>query len=411
MRAKFNFRIVNRMLFVTGVMVSCMLGYFAVNNYVSAFPLAEGYLRGLALAFSSTIESLARKDQSLDALHDLKSPDIAFFSLIDSSGVQVFHSNHELEGLSVDDFDYAPESYADGFSEARLELGTGEEAYEFACSLHGLDKTYILRLVLHTFRADTVLNMARIVMVSIFSLMAVAWLMCLFIYRLSVNADRQREEMTRRENLARIGTMGAVLAHEVRNPLAGIKGYAQLLDERVSAAEEKQFLSLIVAESLRLEKLVNDLLAYSREDESGLKIVDASEIIRLAVRIAEIPQEVSVEEIIHDNILVYADRDKMMQILLNIILNAVQAMPGGGKIVITCTKHGGSVQIDVSDTGQGVKKEDEEKIFDPFFTTKARGSGFGLAISKKYAEGMGGGLIYLSRSSNGSCFRIILKSA
>lgn len=408
-----HYRIIKHLLWISGLLISFMLGYFAVRNYLFAVPVAEGNLRGMALALSSSIESLALKDSSLDILHDLRSSDIAFFSVINRSGVQIFHSNHDLEGTIAEDFDFNPESYANGYSEARLVLGTGEDAFEFAYPLHFQDRTLMLRLVLHAYRADAIVRRARMGMIVIFSLMSAAWIMGIFIYRLALNAERQKKEMDKQENLARLGTMGAVLAHEVRNPLAGIKGYAQLLGEGLADKNKKEFAALIVTEALRLEKLVNDLLSYAKKERPVPTSVKASNVINQALNLVEgtFSSKITIKTDLEPEITVLGDEDRLLQIMLNLIRNAIQAMPDKGLISISAKKTGSLVKIEVSDTGKGINENDIEKIFDPFFTTKARGSGFGLALSRKYAEEMNGKLTVSGNRKKGSAFRLTLPTA
>jgi len=409
----FHYRIIKHLLWVSGLVISFMLGYFAIRNYLFAVPVAEGNLRGMALALSSSIESLALKDPSLDILHELRSSDIAFFSVINNTGVQIFHSNHELEGLKAENFDFSPDSCANGYSEARLVLGTGEDAFEFAYPLHFPDRTMMLRLVLHAYRADAIVRRAQMGMIAIFSLMAAAWIMGFFIYRLAINAEKQRKEMDKQENLARLGTMGAVLAHEVRNPLAGIKGYAQLLGEGFADESKKEFASLIVMEALRLEKLVNDLLAYVKKERSDALPVKAVNVINQALNLlgSTLSLKISIETNLEPDVAVMGDEDRLLQIMLNMIRNSVQAMPDGGLISIYVKRTGRFVRIEVSDTGRGINENDIEKIFEPFFTTKARGSGFGLAISRKYAEEMGGKLTASDNVRNGASFTLVLPAA
>lgn len=406
-----NYRIIKHLLWISGLLLSLMLGSLAVRNYLYALPVAEGNLRGIALSISSSVEALSRRDPSLNILHELKNNDIAFFSVIDENGVQVFHSNHELEGTVAEDFDFRPDSYPDGYYEDRLVLGTGEIAFEFACPLHFSDRTFILRLVLHTYRADAIVRRARMGMIVIFSLMAASWIMGIFIYRLAVRAERQRKEMERKENLARLGTMGAVLAHEVRNPLAGIKGYAQLLEERLPDDEKKSFAGLIVTEALRLERLVNDLLAYAREDRSEPVPVKAADIVRDVLDLVEntaSDMKIEIRADVDDKLVILGDRDRIIQILLNLVQNAVQSMPDGGIAGILAFRSGSTAIIEVTDTGTGMDKDIIESIFEPFYTTKARGSGFGLALSRKYAEEMKGEIRVISSKGQGSSFRLVL---
>ncbi len=265
--------------FVGGVVLSLLLVVFAVGNYRGAIPIAEGELRGLALSLSAAIESLAGRDPSFSALSTFHARDIAYFSLIDSNGVQRFHSNPALIGTRVEDRRYAGIFSNAGIGEAKVRLGTGEEVYEFNSPLHLPGQTLALRLALHSYRADAVVRRARIGMVVLFSLLVAAWGMGGLLYRYARREERHRQEMARRERLAHLGEMEAVIAHEVRNPLSGIKGYAQLLQEQLGDEEARSFAGLIVDESIRLESLVDDLLVYSWQEPREQAVLDVAGVL------------------------------------------------------------------------------------------------------------------------------------
>jgi two-component system sensor histidine kinase HydH len=135
-----------------------------------------------------------------------------------------------------------------------VRLGTGEKVYESNAPIHVKGRTLALRLALHTYRTDNVVRSAHIGLAVLVSLMAAAWAMGLFLHRFALREEAHRREMARNEHLAKLGRMGAVIAHEIRNPLAGLKGYAQLLLEKTAAGEDRQFAGLIVRQVLRLEQ-------------------------------------------------------------------------------------------------------------------------------------------------------------
>ena len=135
--------------------------------------------------------------------------------------------------------------------------------------LHLPGETLVLRLVLHTWQADQIINRARTGATILLTLTAGAWVLGFLLVRLLKRDARRREQMARQEQMARLGELGAVLAHEVRTPLAGIKGYAQLLGERITDERSRRFAALIAQEAVRLEGLVNDLLDYARQDDPG----------------------------------------------------------------------------------------------------------------------------------------------
>lgn len=262
-----------------GILLSILLGYFAIHNYRAALPLAEENLRGSAYALSATIEALARQDRSLDLLRGVQSPDIAFFTVVTPDGILRYHTNIELIGTSALDARYRIALASNRFQETRLKLGTGEEVFEFTTPLHLPTQTLALRLVLHTYRADAVVRRAKVETGLLLAMLAVGWVLGVVLYRFACRSERHHQEMAERVHLAQLGTMGAVLAHEVRNPLAGIKGYAQLLVEQLPDDQNKKFADLIVGESIRLEGLVSDLLMYAKQEPPELAVVELTEVV------------------------------------------------------------------------------------------------------------------------------------
>ncbi len=403
------------LILLPALLLSLALVYFTVNNYLSAQPVAAHNLRGLALSLAETVEGLVVKDPSYSLLHSLKNPDIAFFSVIDADGIQRFHTNQELVGTRTGDpFLTWKGNESRGFRERSVTLGTGEKVYEFVAPLHLPDRRLMVRLALRTLRADAIVRRARAGMTVIFTLLAAGWAMGLLLYRYGVRAEQHRREMAAREELARLGTMGAVLAHEVRNPLAGIKGYAQLLEERLQEPESREFIGCIISESVRLEELVNDLLAYVRTEPAELNHLDVGEVLSCSVALVEpsaTAAGILIDRRIGDELWAVANRDRLEQVLLNLLQNGIQAMPDGGRLTVTAKRDGALIEATIEDTGTGISPSDLPSIFEPFFTTKARGSGLGLAISRKHMEEMHGSITVDSSSQAGCTFRITLSAA
>jgi len=400
--------------FFGGLALSLVLVAFAVDNYRSSIPIAEGQLRGLALSLSAAIEAMAARDPSLAAVSTFRGRDIAYFSIIDSDGVQRFHSNPSLIGTRVGDDRYRGIFRNAGMVEAKVRLGTGEEVYEFNSPLHLPGRTLALRLALHAYRAEAVVRRARIGMAVLMSLLLVAWIMGGLLHRYSRREERHREEMARRERLAQLGEMGAVIAHEVRNPLSGIKGYAQLLQERLTDQEAKGFASLIVAESVRLEGLVNDLLLYSRQEPRETTLLDLTDIVARCRTIVAPDGErsgVEIDQRFDSPLIVRGNGEQLQQLFLNLMVNGIQAMAGGGRLTVTGRRGGKGVEVVIADTGPGIPPEERERIFDPFYTTRARGSGLGLAICKKIAEEAGGTIAVTSEPGRGATFTVTLPLA
>ncbi len=213
--------------------------------------------------------------------------------------------------------------------------------------------------------------------------------------------DRKRTEaeLIRSEKLASVGQLAAGVAHEVNNPLAGILVYIKLLlkkfeQNKLQSEETKTQLEKIGKETERCSRIIKNLLDFSRQTEVSLRPVDINKVIEATFSI--IGHQISLDNIKTEMNLctslppILVDFDQIQQAVMNIVLNAAQAMPDGGDLTITTSVAKGvkigdsfrnAVKIDVSDTGIGIRKEDLDKLFTPFFTTKEKGKGVGLGLS------------------------------
>jgi PAS domain S-box-containing protein len=207
------------------------------------------------------------------------------------------------------------------------------------------------------------------------------------------------EELLRSEKMASLGQLAASVAHEVNNPLAGIMVYVKLLLKKCRANEiqteatEEQLLKMD-KELDRTTRIIKNLLDFARLSEPSMRAVNVNKIIDAALQL--VGNQINLENIElekkmkEDISLVRADFDKIQQVLINIILNAIQAMPEGGKLTIKTSEANAvrigdslknTVRIDISDNGIGIPKENLNKLFNPFFTTKEKGKGVGLGLS------------------------------
>lgn len=400
-----------RILLLTGVGLSLFLLWFAVSNYRDARPIAEENLRGLALSLTVALENIAVRDPSLRSLSQMHTRDIAFISLVDRNGLYRFHTNTDLIGTHTQSPKPLDAIRNESISEERVTLGTGETAYEFDAPIHLSGETLGLQLTLHTYRADAVVRRAELNMMILLSLLVVGWILAFVLYRYARREEQHQLEMARRESLAQLGEMGAMLAHEIRNPLAGIKGYAQIIVKKPQEARNSDFARRIVAEVLRLENLVSDLLAYARSNSLPVSLVNLTELVYHTVSLirheAE-QQQVALVTDCPEGLQIPGNRDRLGQVLLNLGKNALQAMPDGGVLTITSAVSGSDVLLTMSDTGHGMGRDVLARIFEPFFTTKARGTGLGLALSKKIIEEHGGEISVESTAGQGTSVSITL---
>lgn len=401
------------LLLMGGILMTTFLLWFAINSQLNAKPVAQALLQGLALSLRQAIENLAARDPSFQILSEFRYRDIAYFALIDRSGRIRFHQNPELAGEQVTDDRYLPAFSAAAPVETRIRLGTGEEAYECHLPLRLPGETMVLRLVLHTWQADQIINRARAGATILLALAVSAWVLGFLLVRLRKRDAMRREQMARQEQMARLGELGAVLAHEVRTPLAGIKGYAQLLGERITDERSQRFAALIAQEAVRLEGLVNDLLDYARQDDPGNGCtLLGEELFSDAWNMVERTdaQTVNLMLKIPPGVRVACLPERMQQLVINLLVNAVQAIPSEGTVRATITEERETVTLKVRDSGSGFTEEALRKAFDPFYTTRPRGSGLGLAVCHKIAEGCGGRITAANADGGGSVITVRLPS-
>lgn len=204
---------------------------------------------------------------------------------------------------------------------------------------------------------------------------------------------RLQEELVRSRSLAVVGELAATVAHEIKNPLAGISGAVQVLEDAIPVTDSRrEVVGEILGQIRRLDKTVRDLLAFARPMTPARSEIDLREtLMRAWSLLAQQPGTSGIRFIFEGDgdMKITADSDLLHQVWLNLLQNAVEVMPRGGELRVTVTE-GELVQIAVSDTGPGIDPAHRERLFRPFFTTKTRGTGLGLAISRKIIEAHGG---------------------
>ena len=226
-----------------------------------------------------------------------------------------------------------------------------------------------------------------------------------------------KEEVERVSKLAETGQLAANIAHELRNPLSSIKGAAQLLRKEMPPewmTEHGEFLDMIVQEVNGLDRIATEFLEFSRVTPPEMRLVNINTMVTRLLQFMSAyltDQEVQVVQHLEDNLPELSiDKSQIEQVIKNIVINAVQAMPHGGPLTITTRyqRQQDMVDVDFTDTGVGIPTNKMEKICVPFFTTKTKGTGLGLAIVRKIVETHGGRLIIRSTPGEGSTFTIQL---
>lgn len=228
------------------------------------------------------------------------------------------------------------------------------------------------------------------------------------------NEEKQQmlEQLLKAEKLAEIGQLAAGVAHEIRNPLAGIRGAIEVLrDGSLNAEQQRPIMDEILQRVDRLNSAVQDLLEYAKPmtpHPAPLRLSDAVESALSALRRDPRLQGVEIVREYRQPVEVWSDAAVLERVFINIILNAAQAMKSSGELRITVEGSGTTGVVAFQDSGPGIDSKVLGKIFNPFFTTRSEGSGLGLALCKKYVEVLSGKIEVTTREREGTTFRILV---
>jgi len=226
------------------------------------------------------------------------------------------------------------------------------------------------------------------------------------------------DEKLEREKALLLEKMAPILAHEIRNPLGSIKGAAQILRSEAESEEQRNLLDVITEEVNRLNRVVSQFLDYARPHAPDLKPQSIHDVIEKALTVIEtnaLASRIDFQKEFHPDLPpVPIDREQILQVILNIVLNAVEAMPEGGALTVRTSRierdTGDAVGISIRDTGRGIRREELRQIFTPFFTTKERGVGLGLAVCLRIIRNHGGRIRVKSIPGQGTIFYIRLET-
>jgi two-component system, NtrC family, sensor histidine kinase HydH len=237
------------------------------------------------------------------------------------------------------------------------------------------------------------------------------------LFRDMTEMRRLKQDLARSQRLASLGSLAAGVAHEIRNPLSSIKGFATYFRERYSGnSDDRETAETMISEVDRLNRVITQLLEFARPLTMKRAPTSIQTVIRHALKtlegqarekgvVIETDLQASIGEI-------PLDADRMSQVLLNLVLNAIAATDAGGKIRVSLTRHDDRmIRIAITDTGTGIRQEDLSRVFDPYFTTKPSGTGLGLPIVQKIVEAHGGAIGLESAVEKGTTATILLPSS
>lgn len=223
-------------------------------------------------------------------------------------------------------------------------------------------------------------------------------------------------QVERTQKLSLVGQIAAGVAHEIKNPLASIKGAADILTDRTTTeADREEFNGILRSEVKRIDATVSEFLEFARPKKTELRQLNYTETVRAGLRQIENQakrSDITLQTNLTDHIQVDGDSEKLHQLLLNLVLNAIQASPAGATITVSLDRTDtGHARLRVKDEGEGIPEKVQPHLFEPFFTTKASGTGLGLAVVKAIVDDHRGEIAIDSRPGAGTEVRVTLPPA
>jgi signal transduction histidine kinase len=304
-------------------------------------------------------------------------------------------------------------TYGEVYAESRRRIGWTHERIglepQWHLGTYGLYMELLIPLVHEHFRSEPAQAIRASVALS--KLILLDMQLALDAY----HETRHRKGVQRAEQLAAVGELAASIAHEVRNPLAGMKGALEVLHAELAIKPaNREIVAELLVQIARLENLVRDLLTFARPTALTVQPCDLHETLDRLLRTYKDEADASgitVQRIYGPGTgTVEADPQQIEQVFLNLLHNAFQAMEGGGTLTVSTQAGPGSVRVTFQDTGKGIAAADLQRVFQPFFTTKHRGSGLGLSIVRKIIQAHGGMIELASEPGRGTTATLTLPS-
>ncbi|MBC7130275.1 hypothetical protein H5T51_03500, partial [Candidatus Bathyarchaeota archaeon] len=220
-----------------------------------------------------------------------------------------------------------------------------------------------------------------------------------------------QDKLLKAQRLAIIGELAGMVGHDLRNPLTSISAATYYLKKRLEKMEDQKLMAMInlIEKNIAYSnKIVNDLLDYSRDIKLELNETTPKKLVEDTLTHIEVPDNIRLINKANSKVKITVDYEKMKRVFINLIRNAIDAMPNGGTLTIKSKKKGEQIMFSFSDTGIGMTEEVLKNLWNPLFTTKAKGMGFGLSICKRFIEAHGGSITVKSSPGKGTTFTVKL---
>ncbi len=432
--------------------VVLLLGLFSIITLISAIGtyrisiqgsrhLLETRATDIAVNLGFTLERLGlNPDLFCDLVESDRWEYLAFLALIDKDRTIILHSNQKLIGRKINDPVINQVFRRERIFHHFEKLATGEEVFilDFPLKLHigevnRMERTYhddvvpelrprtlepvpalrifCLRVALHPYPARSIERRAKFQLIMILASLSLLWILALFFIRAWQKNYRLEKSLAEKERMAALGQMAAVLAHEIRNPLSSIKGFAQIYVEDAQDPDLREDMAVIVEQADRLERLTANLLVYARPTKLNIQAFPLDALCKELDRLVSAEKKGVILDLRCNDKTVRADREKLIQIVLNLVQNSIEAMADQDsekKVSVEIMAREDGIDIRVTDTGRGFPEDLGKDIFEPFVTTKTKGTGLGLAIVKRLVLAMDGKIEAGNNPEGGSVVEIFL---